>query len=294
MNVMLNCFSRDVCSRVILPLVLLAMSPAVPSVGQVVELTILHTNDTHSRIEPFDATDPSYPDMGGAARRNAYFAQVRTEKENVLLFDCGDFSQGTPFYSVFKGEVEVELMNEMGYDAATLGNHEFDFGLDNLRKLIEEADFPFVCTNYDFSRTKLRRLVKPYLIIKKAGLRIGVIGLGACPDGLVQAKNYAGMKFVPPYGIAERTARYLKERKRCDVVICLSHLGMDCSANLPYCDRELVGSTSSIDLVLGGHSHTYMAAPEYVENAEGCAVPVMQLGKNGVYAGRFDLKFEKK
>ncbi len=287
-------FLRSVCCRAIVLAAVLAAPAAMPSLAQVVELTILHTNDTHSRIEPFASDDPSYPDMGGAARRNAYFWQVRTERENVLLFDCGDFSQGTPFYSVFKGEVEVELMNEMGYDAATLGNHEFDFGLDNLKDLLEEADFPFVCTNYDFSRTKLRRLVKPYLIIKKAGLRIGVIGLGACPDGLVQAKNYAGMKFVPPYGVAERTAHYLKKRKRCDVVVCLSHLGLDCSANNPYCDRELVARSSSIDLVLGGHSHTYMTVPEFIDNAEGRAVPVMQLGKNGVYAGRFDLKFEKK
>lgn len=280
--------------KILLVSLLILSLPVVAVYSQVVELSIVHTNDTHSRIEAFDKNDAAYPDMGGVARRDAYVRQVREQEDNVLLFDCGDFSQGTPFYSVFKGEVEIGLMNEMRYDAATFGNHEFDFGLDNLKELVEEADFPFVCTNYDFSRTPLRRLVKPYLIIKKAGLRIGVIGLGTCPDGLIQAKNYEGMRFVPPYGIAERTARYLKTRKRCDVVICLSHLGLDCGGNIHYCDRELVARTSSIDIVLGGHSHTYMPQPEFIVNAAGRKVPVMQLGKNGVYVGRFDLKFERK
>lgn len=280
-------------TRFFLP-ALLASATYATAIAQDVTLTILHTNDTHSRIMPLEDTDPEYPDMGGVARREAYFEQVRAEEPNVLVFDSGDFSQGTPFYSVFKGEAEVELMNELHYDAATIGNHEFDYGLDNLSELVDEADFPIVCTNYDFTRTPLKGKVERYLILRRGGLRIGVIGLGARPEGLVQAKNYEGMQFVEPYEIAEKTAHYLKHRRRCDIVVCLSHLGMDCSAVSPYCDRQLVARTSSIDVVLGGHSHTYMRQPEYIYNAAGRAVPVMQNGKNGVYVGRFDLKFEKK
>lgn len=273
-------------------LVLMLFASQVPA--QIKKLTILHTNDTHSRIEPVDKSDKSYPDMGGVARRQAYIESIRDSVENVLLFDSGDFSQGTPFYNIFKGKVEIESMNMMGYNAGTLGNHEFDFGLDNLEELIEEADFPFVCTNYDFSKTGLKKLVKPYLIINIDGIRVGVIGLGTKPEGMIQQKNYLGMEFLEPYGVAEKTASYLKNRKKCDIVVCLSHLGMDCGVSNEHCDRTLAERTSSIDVILGGHSHTFMEEPEYIENAAGKKVVVLQNGKNGVFVGRVDITFDKK
>ena len=274
-------------TRFFLP-ALLASATYATAIAQDVTLTILHTNDTHSRIMPLEDTDPEHPDMGGVARREAYFEQVRAEEPNVLVFDSGDFSQGTPFYSVFKGEAEVELMNELHYDAATIGNHEFDYGLDNLSELVDEADFPIVSTNYDFTRTPLKGKVKRYLILRRGGLRIGVIGLGARPEGLVQAKNYEGMQFVEPYEIAEKTAHYLKHRRRCDIVVCLSHLGWR-MAPPDADDSTMVAATRGIDIVLGGHSHTYMERPEYVRDADGRPVPVSQNGKHGVFVGRVEM-----
>lgn len=264
-----------------------------PLYSQTRKLTILHTNDTHSRIEAVDANDARYAGMGGVVSRKAYIESVRKAEKNVLVFDAGDFSQGTPFYNVFKGEVEIECMNRLGYNAGTIGNHEFDYGLDNLKELIEEADFPFVCTNYDFSKTELRKLVKPYVIIKLDGIKVGVIGLGTNPEGLIQLKNYKGMEFIEPYAVAEKTASFLKKRKKCDVVVCLSHLGLDCGALNGYCDRELAAQTKNIDVILGGHSHTYLEKPEYVENADGKEVIIMQNGKNGVFVGRIDINLEK-
>lgn len=264
-----------------------------PLYSQTRKLTILHTNDTHSRIEAVDANDAKYAGMGGVVSRKAYIESVRKAEKNVLVFDAGDFSQGTPFYNVFKGEVEIECMNRLGYNAGTIGNHEFDYGLDNLKELIEEADFPFVCTNYDFSKTELKKLVKPYIIIKLDGIKVGVIGLGTNPEGLIQLKNYKGMEFVEPYAIAEKTASFLKKRKKCDIVVCLSHLGLDCGALNGYCDPELAAQTKNIDVILGGHSHTYLEKPEYVENADGKEVIIMQNGKNGVFVGRIDINLEK-
>lgn len=265
----------------------------LPLSAQDKKIVILHTNDTHSRIEPLDLTDEVYPGLAGIARRKAFVEKVRQEEKNVLVFDSGDFSQGTPFYNVFKGEVEIKMMNEVGYTAGTFGNHEFDFGLENLEKLVKEADFPFVCTNYDFSDTNLKKLVKPYLIMKIDGVKVGIIGLGTKPEGMIQEKNYKGMKFIEPYEIAEKTASYLKNKKKCDIVICLSHLGLNCGGNNIHCDRELVKNTSSIDVVLGGHSHSFLEEPIMVENAEGREIPVAQMGKQGANVGRIDIELKK-
>lgn len=273
--------------------VCLALFILLPLYSQTRKITILHTNDTHSRIEAVDANDAKYAGMGGVANRKAYIESVRKAEKNVLLFDSGDFSQGTPYYNVFKGEVEIECMNRLGYNAGTIGNHEFDYGLDNLEDIIEDAKFPFVCTNYDFSRTGLDKLIKPYVIIKLDGIKVGVIGVGTDPEGLIQLKNYNGMKFIEPYAIAEKTARFLKKRKKCDIVICLSHLGLDCGALNGYCDRELAAQSKSIDVILGGHSHTYLEKPEKVKNADGKIVLIMQNGKNGISVGRIDINLEK-
>lgn len=257
------------------------------------QVIILHTNDTHSRIEPLPETLPD-ADLAGTAgveRRAAYIEQVRKTNNNVLLFDCGDFSQGTPYYNLFKGETEIILMNAMKYDAATIGNHEFDFGTENLARLFRMADFPIVCANYDVTGTVLQGLVKEYTIIEREGIRFGIFGLSPQLDGLVQKKNCRGITFKDPVKEAQRVATVLKEKEKCDMVICLSHLGYESTA--PYSDRDVISQTRYIDLVLGGHTHTYFDHPELIKNIDGKDVPVEQMGKNGSYIGKLTLTFNK-
>lgn len=250
-------------------------------------LTLLQTSDTHSRIEPVDkhAAD-KYAGMGGFVRRAAMLHQFRKDNPNVLLFDCGDFSQGTPYYNLFKGEVEVEMLNLMKYDAVTIGNHEFDFGLDNMARLFKMADFPIVCANYVVEGTVLEGLVKPYVILERDGLKIGVFGLGAKMEGLVQADKCAGVAFKDPVLVANEIAVMLKETEGCDAVVCLSHLGVKE-------DEMLVHQTRNIDVVLGGHSHTFRDEPAVFPNLDGKDVPVSHTGKNGIYVGKVDLNFER-
>lgn len=257
------------------------------------KLTIYHTNDLHSRIEPVDVNfaDTMSAGKGGMTRIAACVKQMREEGQDFLLFDSGDFSQGSPYYNLFKGEVEVKLMNAMGYAAATIGNHEFDFGLDNMARLFRMAGFPIVCANYDVRGTVLEGLVKPYIILKKKGLKIGVFGLGTRLNGMVQADNCKGVVYSEPYDIANEVAALLK-KKGCDVVICLSHLGFRPSAKDTVCDINLIQQTRNIDLVLGGHSHTYMKKPESYRNLDGKEVPVTQMGTRGIYLGCVNLLFD--
>lgn len=258
------------------------------------EIIILHTNDTHSRIEPMPENLPDQELAGtaGAVRRAAYIEQTRNGTSPVLLFDCGDFSQGTPYYNLFKGEVEIALMNAMGYDAATIGNHEFDFGIENLARLYRMAKFPVVCSNYDVTGTALEGLVKDYVVIEKEALKFGIFGLSPVLEGLVQEKNCKGITFKDPIKEAQRVANILKEQEGCDVVVCLSHLGYESTA--PLSDVELISQTRNIDLVLGGHSHTYFDKPVWIKNLDGKEVPVQQMGKNGSYIGKFTLTFNQK
>ncbi|NDV59906.1 bifunctional UDP-sugar hydrolase/5'-nucleotidase [Bacteroides sp. 519] len=257
-------------------------------------LTILHTNDVHSRIEALspELENPVSAGNGGFLRIASYVNEVRKETSNLLVFDCGDFSQGTPYYNLFQGDVEISLMNTIGYNAGAIGNHEFDFGMDNLMRLCKMANFPVVCANYDFTETVLEGIVKPYTIIKKAGLKIGVFGLSPDPDGLVQASNYEGVKFLNPYEKANETAALLRQ-KGCNVVICLSHLGMYSSTKNPISDTELVKNTRNIDVILGGHSHTLLEELHVYKNLDGKEVYISQMGKSGIYVGRIDLTFEK-
>lgn len=258
------------------------------------EIIILHTNDTHSRIEPMPENLPDQELAGtaGVVRRATYIEQTRNGTSPVLLFDCGDFSQGTPYYNLFKGEVEITLMNAMGYDAATIGNHEFDFGIENLARLYRMAKFPVVCSNYDVTGTALEGLVKDYVVIEKEGLKFGIFGLSPVLEGLVQEKNCKGITFKDPIKEAQRVANILKEQEGCDVVVCLSHLGYESTA--PLSDVELISQTRNIDLVLGGHSHTYFNKPVWIKNLDGKEVPVQQMGKNGSYIGKFTLTFNQK
>ena len=248
------------------------------------DLWIVHTNDTHSCVMPINplSSDTAQADKGGFLRRASFVRQMREEHPHLLLFDSGDFSQGSAYYNLYKGEVEVSLMNEMKYDAATIGNHEFDFGMDNMKRIYSMAQFPIVCANYDFSGTVLEGLVKPYVILEREGLRIGVFGLSPQMDGLVSAENYKGVKFEDPVSAAERVVGLLRGQEHCDVVICLSHLGWDIEG---IDDVEMIPATRDIDVVLGGHSHTYFEHPEIVKNADGKDVICNQMGKNGRYVG---------
>lgn len=256
------------------------------------ELYLFHTNDMHSRIEPFpeEYQDTLLAGKAGMIRRATFIRQQREIYPDLLLFDCGDFSQGTPYYNIFKGEVEIKLMNEMRYDAGTIGNHEFDFGLDNLARLCKLAEFPIVCANYDVAGTVLEGLVKEYTVLNRDGIKIGVFGLGAQLEGLVAKESYGDVKFEDPVSEAQRIADLLKTQEKCDLVICLSHLGWQ---GEPYSDVELIENTRHIDVVLGGHSHSYFNAPKYYKNLDGEEIPLQQMGKHAAFVGKMVLHLTK-
>lgn len=257
-------------------------------------LEVLHTNDTHSCIMPLNPNlaDTAVAGRGGFLRRVAMIKEERAKNPDLLLIDSGDFSQGSPFYTMFKGDVEVGLMNLMGYDAVTIGNHEFDFGLENMARIFKMAKFPVVCANYDFTGTCVEGLVKPYVIIKRNGLRIGLFGLSPQLEGLVDLSKCKGVTYLDPIEVGNRVAAELKHDKKCDVVICVSHLGWLRPDEMG--DQKLLASSKDIDLVLGGHSHSYFKDLRYVNNADGKAVPVDQNGKNAMYVGKLTLSFDKK
>jgi len=230
--------------------------------------------------------DTTLAGRGGFLRRIALLKEERQKDPNLLYFDSGDFSQGSSYYTMFQGDVEIGLMNRMGIDASTIGNHEFDFGLENMARLFRKATFPIVCSNYDFADTELKGLVKPYIILKRSGVKIGVFAL--CPplEGLVFTKNYGPLRFLDPAEVAQKMVALLKGKKKCDLVICISHLGWEVTE---YPDNRMIAATQGIDLVLGGHSHTYFKQLEYVNDAAGKAVPVDQNGKHGAFIGKLQL-----
>lgn len=255
-------------------------------------LVILHTNDTHSCIYPLNKhlADTLLAGRGGFIRRAVMVGEERKEHPNLLLLDSGDFSQGSPYYTLYKGDVEVGLMNLMRYDAATIGNHEFDFGVENMARLFKKADFPVVCANYDFTGTALEGIVKPYVVLKRDGLRIGVFGLSPELDGLVLAESCAGVKYNDPVKAANDVAKILKEKEKCDIVICLSHLGWKLAG---LDDTELMSQLRNVDIVLGGHSHTYFTDMEYVKDLDGREIPNDQNGKHGIYVGKIVVDFDR-
>lgn len=258
------------------------------------QLVILHTNDTHSTVMPLseNLNDTMKAGRGGFLRRIAMVKEERTKDPDLLLFDSGDFSQGSPYYTLYKGDVEVRLMNRMQYDAATIGNHEFDFGLENMARIFRMAEFPIVCANYDFTDTPVEGTVRPYVVLERKGLRIGVFGLSPRLDGLVSKENYRGVTFSDPIEKAREVAGRLRNEERCDVVVCLSHLGWQITKP-DVDDSTLIAATRDIDLVLGGHSHSYLKELEWVKNADGKPVPVDQNGKHGIFVGRIVLGFEE-
>ncbi len=273
--------------------IIMIMAFAMEASAKGKRIVILHTNDTHSCVYPLNSNlaDTMLAGRGGFVRRAVMVKAERKKNPALLLLDSGDFSQGSSYYTLFKGDVEVGLMNMMGYDAAAIGNHEFDFGLDNMARLFKKAEFPIVCANYDFTGTVLEGVVKPYTIIKKDGVKIGVFGLSPRLDGLVLAELCAGVRYNDPVKAANDVARLLKEKEKCDIVVCLSHLGWDI---LGTDDTEMMPLTRNIDIVLGGHSHTYFEQMEYVDNLDGKPVPNDQNGKHGIYVGRIVVDLEKK
>ena len=257
------------------------------------KITILHTNDTHSCIYPLNRhlADTLLAGRGGFVRRAEMVRQERRKEPELLLLDSGDFSQGSTYYTLYKGDVEVGLMNLMGYDAATLGNHEFDYGVDNLARLARKAEFPIVCANYDFTGTPLEGLIKPYTIIKRNGVKIGIFGVSPQLDGLVMAQSCKGVKYNDPVKAANDVARLLKEKEKCDLVICLSHLGWDL---IGTDDTEMMPQTRNIDIVLGGHSHSYFTEMKNIKNLDGKDVPNDQNGKHGIFVGKIVVDFSSK
>lgn len=250
-------------------------------------IVILHTNDTHSRIEPLPENDKYNPNTGGVERRLAYIENIRKVNKNVLLFDAGDFVQGTPYFNLFKGKAEVEAMNLMHYDAGTIGNHEFDYGMDVLESFVKEITFPIVCSNYDFSKTALAPYVKPYLIVKKDGVKIGVVSTNINPRGLVASANCKGMKFLPPIETANRYALFLRSVEKCDMIVCLSHRGYEN-------DVQFAKKSANIDIIIGGHSHTFMKKTDFIKNKKGKEVLMFQAGAKGIFVGRIDVELQSK
>jgi 5'-nucleotidase len=251
-------------------------------------LVILHTNDTHSQLEPYTADDKRNADKAGILRREALYRDIRSKDKNVLIFDAGDFVQGTPYFNLFKGEAEVKLMNYLKLDCITLGNHEFDNGIEFLDKIIKKAKFPVVCSNYDMSAVSLGKRVKRWLIINKYGLKIGIVSANISPFGLISPSNFKGIKYLEPLETAEKYAFMLKNEKKCDLVICISHLGLEYEDYRPS-DLNLAKSTRSIDVIIGGHTHTFMSKPLIVKNIDNKDVIINQVGKGGIYAGKLDL-----
>lgn len=273
-------------------LLFFCLTASVLTAQNVKEILLLHTNDMHSRIEPFheNYADTLLAGKAGMLRRANFIAQQRKEHPELLLFDSGDFCQGTPYFNMYKGDVEVKLMNAMKYDACTIGNHEFDFGLENMARLFKMANFPVVCANYDVTGTVLEGLVKEYIVLERNGLRIGVFGLSPKMEGLVPKAKFGGVKMEDPLAEGQRIATLLREEEHCDLVVCLSHLGWKVDG---YNDVELIENTRGIDIVCGGHSHTYFKAPKTLKNLDGEDVYVSQMGKHGAFVGKMLVKLEK-
>lgn len=270
-------------------LLLPSMSWAKESVPQ--KLVILHTNDVHSRLDPYPMDGSKYQGLGGVAARAALIESIRAQEEHVLLLDAGDMFQGTPYFNLYKGEPEIKAMAAMKYDACTIGNHDFDAGLENLATQMRLANFPMLVCNYDFTGTAMEQQTLPYTIIHKGALKIGIFGLGIEMKGLVPAIHYGSTIYEDPIVRANQTAHLLKHNKQCDMIICLSHLGYQYRGSNKISDKILAAETSKIDLIIGGHTHTFMTEPEVVKNKTGGEVVINQVGWGGLILGRLDYTF---
>jgi len=257
------------------------------------KITILHTNDVHSHIDPFPKDHDLYPNLGGLARRATLVDTIRKENPNTLLFDAGDIFQGTPYFNFYGGELEFKLMSMLKYDAATIGNHDFDNGIDGLLAQVPHANFELLSANYDFSNTVMDGFVKPYKIFLVDGIKLGVYGIGIELKGLVTKKLFKETAYLNPFEVATDMERILKEEERCDIVICLSHLGYDYEDNNRPDDVGLGTKTKYTDLIIGGHTPTFLDAPRIVQNKNGNNVIINQVGCYGLYLGRVDFHFNE-
>ena len=276
----------------LLPFYLFTFLPLNADAKKHKQLVILHTNDTHSTIFPLNPNidDKEIAGRGGFLRRINMLKEQRRQHPDLLLFDSGDFSQGSGYYTLFKGDVEVGLMNQMGYDAVTIGNHEFDFGLENLARIFRMAEFPIVCSNYDCKGSLLEGLVKPYITLVRNGVKIGVFALSPALKGLVFDGNCEGITYLDPAETAQKYINILRKQEKCDIVICISHLGWKESE---YTDEMFLKGVEGCNLVLGGHTHTYMKELEYAPDKTGKRIPVDQNGKHGAFIGKLVLDLEK-
>ena len=276
---------------------LLASQPLFAGMGDdnaVTKLTILHTNDVHSRLEPFAMDGGKNQGLGGVAARADLIDKIRSQQEHVLLLDAGDIFQGTPFFNIYKGEPEMKAMAAMGYDAATIGNHDFDAGLENFSTQLRKANFPILLCNYDFTGTPMEFNYQPYKIFKKGKLKIGVTGVGIEMKGLIPDNLTGNTKYLDPIANANTMADKLKHEKGCDMVICLSHLGYKYKEDANrMSDLILAKETDNIDLIIGGHTHTFLDAPVVLKNKSGSDVLVNQVGWAGIILGRLDFEFSK-
>jgi len=258
------------------------------------KITILHTNDTHSRLEPFPMDGSRNQGLGGIASRGKLISKIRNEEENVLLLDAGDIFQGTPYFNIYKGEPEIKAMTSLGYDATTIGNHDFDAGMESLAtQLTRHANFPMLVCNYDFTGTAMENKTQPYKIFKKQKLKIGVFGIGIEPKGLIPENLFGVMKYLDPVQSANEVADQLKRKEGCDMVICLSHLGNKYKDKNQVSDEVLSKETENIDLIIGGHTHTFLDEPLVYKNKKNNDVIVNQVGFAGIILGRLDFEFSK-
>ncbi len=275
----------------------LILAPSIVSASEYFstqKLTILHTNDTHSRLEPFPMDGGRNQGLGGVAARAKLINQIRKEEEHVLLLDGGDIFQGTPFFNLYKGEPEIMAMSSMGYDASTIGNHDFDAGMENLAtQLTKHANFPMLVANYDFTETPMEHKFQPYKVFKKGKLKIGVFGIGIAGKGLIPDNLFGATKYLDPVQKANETADRLKRKEDCDMVICLSHLGYQYRNTELLSDVVLSKETENIDLIIGGHTHTFLDKPVILKNRKGSDVVINQVGWAGIVLGRMDFEFSK-
>ncbi len=252
-----------------------------------VRLVILHTNDTHSRIDPFPMDGGPYEGLGGAARRATLIRQIRAENSNVLLLDSGDIFQGTPYFNFFNGEIEFRAMSAMEYDVATIGNHDFDNGVDGLVEMMPHATFQFVSTNYEMTGSPLQAHVDPWVVREVGGVKVGIFGLGIAFEGLVLPSLHEGVEYLDPYAMARLTVNHLRE-EGCSLIICLSHLGYRYREDQPS-DTLLAQRVEGVDLILGGHTHTFMDQPDVYDHPRGGRTLVHQVGWAGMRLGRIDI-----
>jgi len=254
-------------------------------------ITILHTNDTHSQIDPLPENDKQYPGKGGVARRATLVKRVRQENPNTLLIDAGDVFQGTPYFNFYKGEVEYKAMSLIGYDVGTLGNHDFDNGVNALLAAMKFANFDFVSTNYDVSATPLQSRVKPYVVRVLGGVRVGLFGLGISPDNLITPENFKGVKYNDPVAAAREVVKILRGQERCALVVGMSHLGYyPNNRDGAIGDSQVAAQVDGIDFIASGHTHTFMTTPVITKQPQGGNTIIFQVGRSGIYVGRVDMK----